>query len=103
MVIAAAFFVNDEVSDKEKCYINKNNFSGIINNNNNDDSEQDHNIAAVTSKEVNCTTKSAITSKETGPRTIHRFVRCFSISKNAKSILCTTSSPNAMPVLNAFK
>lgn len=103
MVIAAAFFVNEEVSDKEKCYINKNNFSVIMNNNNNDDSEQDQNIATVTSKEFNCITNSAMNSKENGTRTIHRFVRCFSISNNAKSILCTKTSPNAMPTLNAFK
>lgn len=105
MVLAAAFFVNDEVNDKEKGFINKNNYSLIINNNNNDDSEPNHNISTVTNnKELNCITNSVTNSKENGStRTIHRFVRCFSISKNAKSILCTKSSPNAMPTLNAFK
>lgn len=103
MILAAAFLGNAEISEKEKCLINKNNYSLIINNNNNDDSEQDRNLSTVPNKEIKCITKSAINSKESGTRTIHRFIRCFSISQNAKSILCTNTSPNAMPTINAFK
>lgn len=102
MVLAAAIFSNDEVSNKETKFINKNNFSSMINNNNNDDSEPNHNHSTVPHKTLNCVTSSTINSKES-LWTIHRFVRCFSISKNAKSILCTKTSPNAMPSLNAFK
>lgn len=101
MILAAAFFVNDEVYEEEKCLKNKNNFSITLNNNNNDESAPDLNILTVPNKE--CIANSGINSKESGTRTIHRFVRCFSISKNAKSIMCTKSSPNAMPTLNAFK
>lgn len=100
MVLAAAFFVNDEVNEKENC---TKNFSIITNNNNNDDSEQDHNITTIPNKEFNCITNAMNSKESSGTRTIYRFVRCFSIRKNAKSILCTKTSPNAMPTINAFK